>query len=128
MADGAADGGVEIRDGDADDLLDVMRVIDGSLLDIDADEVRERLDEGDVLVAETSAVRVVGALVLRGSHVAAVAVARTRRGRGIGSALIEAAARRNPRLTADFDPGVRPFYESLGFDVEERDGRLWGER
>ena len=74
-----------------------------------------------------SEARVVGTLVLDGDHVDAVAVRRARRGRGIGTALVEAAVDRRGRLTADFDSCVRPFYESLGFEVERREGRLWGE-
>lgn len=50
-------------------------------------------------------------------HVDAVAVRRARRDRGVGSALVREAAARPPRLTAEFDPAVRPFYESLGFEV-----------
>jgi GNAT superfamily N-acetyltransferase len=72
--------------------------------------------------------RIVGALVLDGEHVAAVAVRPGRRGQGVGTALVEAAAARRDRLTADFDSGVRPFYESLGFDVERSDGRCRGVR
>ncbi|USZ69587.1 GNAT family N-acetyltransferase [Halorussus salilacus] len=51
------------------------------------------------------------------ARVDAVAVRRSRRGRGIGAELVRTAAERHPRLTAEFDPNVRPFYESLGFEV-----------
>lgn len=147
-----------VRAGERDDLLAVMRVLDGAMLDVDAAAVRRRLSgvdadsgsdpdgeagdvggkEGDrsgnrngngtgtVLVAEADG-RVVGALVLDGGHVEAVAVRRSRRGQGVGTALVGAAAARAGRLTADFDPRVAPFYESLGFAVTERgDGRLRG--
>ncbi len=60
---------------------------------------------------------VVGALVLEGDRIEAVAVRRRRRNAGIGSALVAAAAERRERLVARCDPDVRPFYESLGFDV-----------
>ena len=46
---------------------------------------------------------------------------------GRGTTLVAAAARRE-RLTAGFDSGIRPFYESLGFDVERSDGRCRGVR
>lgn len=62
-------------------------------------------------------------------HVDAVAVRRARRGRGVGSALVREAAERHSRLTAEFDPTVRPFYESLGFEIAPvagADGRLRG--
>jgi len=74
-----------------------------------------------------------GALVARptagGAHVEAVAVRNARQGQGVGSALIRAAADRWGMLTAEFDPGVRPFYESLGFEIAAAgDGRLRGRR
>lgn len=62
-------------------------------------------------------------------RVDAVAVRRARRGRGIGSALVREAAERHHRLTAAFDPKVRPFYEALGFEIAPvagEDDRLRG--
>lgn len=72
---------------------------------------------------------VVGSLALDGREVAAVAVRLDRRGEGVGRALVDAAAERRPRLTARFRPGVREFYEAVGFAVEPgADGRLRGVR
>lgn len=146
---------VTVREATPDDLLGVRRVLDAAMLEV-RDDLEERIEAGDVLVAEAEDVPAaeadddrptLGALVLvprecagdsepgdsepgdneQGAHVHAVAVRRARRGRGIGSALVRAAAERQPRLTAEFDPDVRPFYESLGFDVEATDdGRLRG--
>ncbi|MFB6155931.1 MAG: GNAT family N-acetyltransferase [Haloferacaceae archaeon] len=116
-----------VRAGTPADHLDVMRILDGAMLDVDAETVRSRLERSPaaVLVAECDAV--VGALVLDGTHVDAVAVRRSRRGRGVGTALVEAAAARvDGALTADFDPRVSAFYESVGFEIAARDGRLWG--
>ncbi|WP_058826839.1 GNAT family N-acetyltransferase [Haloferax sp. Q22] len=115
------DDGVRVREGDPDELVGVMRVLDAGLLEADADEVRDRLAAGDCLVAEASG-RVVGALVLDGDYIDAVAASPSRRGRGVGTALVRAALDRRGRLAADFDGGVRPFYESLGFDIEVRGG------
>ncbi|POG56823.1 GNAT family N-acetyltransferase [Haloferax marisrubri] len=117
-ADGAGDA-TTVREGDPDELVAVMRVLDAGLLEADAGEVRDRLAAGDCLVAEASG-RVVGALVLDGDYIDAVAASPSRRGRGVGTALVRAALDRRGRLVADFDGGVRPFYESLGFDIEER--------
>nr|WP_276305747.1 GNAT family N-acetyltransferase [Halomarina sp. PSR21] len=124
----------EVRTARPDDHLDVRRVLDAALLEVG--DVAAAIDRGEVLVAvetgredradETE--RVLGALVLDSDRVEAVAVRRRRRGRGIGTALVEAASERRGRLTADFREAVRPFYEALGFAVEERDGRLWGVR
>lgn len=89
--------------------------------------------------------RVLGALVIeppsvapewartRGTagHVAAVAVRRRRRGRGIGTTLVDAAASSAESagpLTAGFDAGLRSFYEGLGFEIvaAEKEERLRG--
>ena len=122
----------EIRDATVRDLPDVMNVLDGAVLRADAAAVRGHIADDEVLVAvaEADAERVLGALVLDGTHIDAVAVRRRRRGQGIGTALVEAAADRRGRLTAAFDADLRPFYETLGFTVEQTDepGRLWGER
>jgi sulfur carrier protein ThiS len=126
---GAADErAVRVRVADAADLLDVMRTLDGAMLAVDADAVRDRIDSGAVLVA-TMDDRPVGALVRDGDRVTAVATRRRHRDRGVGSALIAAALETRGRLVAAFDPDVRPFYASLGFDIEAvagEDGRLRG--
>ncbi len=120
-----------VREATVRDLPDVMNVLDGAVLDVDAGAVRERIADDAVLVAVAGdGERVLGALVLSGHRIDAVAVRRRRRGQGIGSALVEAAGERRDRLTAEFDADLRPFYEGLGFTVEPTDepGRLWGER
>jgi sulfur carrier protein ThiS/GNAT superfamily N-acetyltransferase len=109
-----------VRAADADDHLDVMRILDGAMLDVDAAAVRARIDAGAVLVATVDGV--VGALVRDGDRVSAVAIRRRWRDRGIGTALVEAAAADRSRLVAEFDPRVRPFYESVGFAVEAVEG------
>jgi len=119
--DTAEDDDIRVREGDPDELVAVMRVLDAGLLEADAGEVRDRLGAGDCLVAEASD-RVVGALALDGDYIETVAVSPSRRDRGVGTQLVRAALGRRGRLVADFDGGVRPFYESLGFDIEERDG------
>lgn len=123
-------GDVTIRRAEGDDLVAVMRVVDGALLSVGVDAVRDAIADGAVLLAvDGSSDRVVGALVRAGSHVEAVAVRRDRRRSGIGRRLVEAAAADlagGDALTADFDPDVRGFYDALGFAVEERGGRLRG--
>lgn len=105
------------------DLPAVMNVLDGALLDATLDEI----DAGETLVAREAG-RVLGALVLSGEEIRAVAVRRSRRDQGVGTALVAAAANRRDRLVARFDPDVRPFYEALGFAIREADepGRLRG--
>jgi GNAT superfamily N-acetyltransferase len=136
---------ITVREATPDDRLGVRRVLDAAMLAV-REDLPKRIDAGDVLVAERSESKaegdqpILGALVLvlrecgdagnpDTAHVNAVAVRRARRGRGVGSALVRTAAERHARLTAEFDPDVRPFYESLGFDISEREnGRLWGVR
>ncbi|ADJ13621.1 GNAT family N-acetyltransferase [Halalkalicoccus jeotgali] len=111
----------EAREGESEA---VMRVLEGALLESDPDAVRGAIDRGDVLVAREAG-HVRGALVLDGNRVAAVAVARRHRAKGLGSALIERAGERGV-LIADFRPAVRPFYESLGFEIECEETRSDG--
>ena len=118
---------IVVREGTPDELVAVMRSLDAGLLEATAAEVRTALAAGDCLVAADSG-RVVGALVLDGDYVDSVAVSPSRRGRGIGTTLVRDALARRGRLVADFDERVRPFYESLGFDIDDEDDRLRGVR
>ena len=115
-----------VREATADDELAVRRVLDGALLEV-PDDLPARVEAGDVLVSESGGT-VTGVLVLSGNRIASVAVHRRRRGTGVGSVLVAAAAERTDGpLTAEFREAVRPFYESLGFDIEgTADGRLRG--
>jgi GNAT superfamily N-acetyltransferase len=106
-----------VREAAVADLPDVLNIIDGAALRVDVDDLRERIASEDVLVAVEEG-RVLGTLVLDGDRVAAVAVRRGRRDQGVGAALVEAAADRRDRLVAECDARVRPFWESLGFDIE----------
>ena len=135
-----------------EDFLAVIGLFEAALLDVETDRLRALLtdtDPGFVLLATTTGRssdsrstgrRPVGAIAVdtafgcdpghRNAHIVAIAVRPQRRGRGIGRTLIELAADRvAPRpLSARFDPRVRPFYAACGFDIEPRDGRLWGIR
>jgi predicted N-acetyltransferase YhbS len=130
---------MEVRPATNGELPAVATVLDAAMLS--TGDLRERVAADDVLVAVDDG-PVVGALVLAppadtpawardretDAHVLAVAVRRRRRDQGLGSALVEAAGD-GGRLTASFDPDVRPFYEALGFAVQEGpDGRLRGMR
>lgn len=120
--------GMRVREATSDDLVGVMTVLDAGLLDVDVDVVRERIDDGDVLVSGDDG-PVIGALVLQGNEVDAVAVTPGRRGTGIGTRLVEAAADRRTDLVAEFDADVRGFWASLGFEIEPvGNGRYRGRR
>ena len=116
---------MHVRTATLDEVPALMNVLDGAVLSIAVETVRAGAEDDSTLVAvsgdnETDG-RVLGALVLDGTHIEAVAVRRRRRGQGIGTALVESALDRRDRLTAEFDADVRPFYEALGFAIEPLD-------
>ncbi|WP_436907333.1 GNAT family N-acetyltransferase [Halosimplex marinum] len=126
---------VTVRPATTEDLTGVLGVLDAAALETDADRVRASVAGGDSFVAvrdgsgeSAGGGTVLGALVLvdcegaASAEIDAVAVRRRRRGRGIGRALVAAAADRYDRLVAEFDPKVRPFYESLGFEIGAAEG------
>lgn len=144
-----------IRPARPDDALTVRRILDAAMLQ--TGDVEAAVEHGDVLVAVDDATpdenredatdgRILGALVLdsttnptpgfaegvtseaaASTRIAAVAVRRRLRDRGVGTALVEAAFEREGRLTARFDADVLAFYESLGFEIELiADGRYAG--
>lgn len=121
MTDSDRTADVRVRPATASEQPAVANVLDGAALAVDHTRLAAIIDRGDVLVAvagpgETTD-RIVGALVLEGRDIAAVAVRRRRRDQGIGTALVEDAASRRTTLLAEFESDVRPFWESVGFDV-----------
>lgn len=112
---------MQVRPADPDETATVRGLLNAAMLSLDDTAIRE----GTTLVAVADG-RILGGLVLHGSEIDAVAVRPGRRGQGIGTRLVEAAADRRSRLTAGFDPDVRPFYEHLGFEVTCEDGRCRG--
>ncbi|MEF8782411.1 MAG: GNAT family N-acetyltransferase [Haloarculaceae archaeon] len=121
---------IRVREATVPELPDALNVLDGGGLATDAGRLRGAIDRGEVLVAVADGERVVGALALDGERVTAIAVRRRRRDQSIGTALVEVAADRRARLVAEFDSRVRPFWDSLGFDVApaEEPGRYRGVR
>jgi GNAT superfamily N-acetyltransferase len=132
--------GVAVRGATDDAVTGAVSVLEAAMLEVDAGRVR-RLSgddaDGAVLVAvpdgasdAPSSGVVLGALVLDGREIDALAVRPRRRGGGIGSALVRAAADRiDGPLLAAFDADLRAFYERLGFAIERSaDGRYRGRR
>jgi GNAT superfamily N-acetyltransferase len=115
-----------VRPADEQDLPAVMTVFDAGLLEAAVDAVRAGIERGTLLVATTDAGQVVGACLLEGDEIAAIAVSPKRRGQGIGRALVGAAAASRERLVAEFDPRVEPFWASLGFEIEPIEARQPG--
>lgn len=126
-----------VRTATPDDVLEIRRILDGAMLE--PGDVEGRIAADDVFVAGDrrggstgtsdagGSERVLGTAVLephndeRGAHVSAIGVRRRHQNKGIGRALVERALEREGRLTARFDDGVRPFYESLDFSIEPID-------
>ncbi|MFB6308206.1 MAG: GNAT family N-acetyltransferase [Haloarculaceae archaeon] len=118
---------MHVRAATETETVDILNVLDGAALETDLVAVEAAIERGEALVAvdapdpadeSNGGERLLGALVLDGDHVSAIAVRRRRRGQGIGTALIERALDRRGRLTAAFDADLRPFYEKLGFEIE----------
>ena len=129
-----------VREATDDDADSVVRLLDAAMLSFDREQVRRRVDAGDVLVAVVRGYnreerragesgsngdeRVVGACVLGRdptdvTEIEQIAVHQSRRGRRIGTTLVDAAATRaDGPLVARFRERVRPFYESLGFEID----------
>ena len=106
-------------------------MIDGAALELADDVLVAAIENGAALVAVTGEDdRVLGALVLDGVRILAVAVRPNRRGQGIGTRLVTAAAERRDRLVAECEESVRPFWDSLEFAIESADesGRYVGVR
>jgi len=126
---------MHVREATPTDRVAVANVLDGAMLDTDPDLLAASIARGETLVAvasggrtdagdttDTDDERILGSLVLDADRIASVAVRRRRRGQGIGRALVEAALTERDELVAEFDERVRPFYESLGFEIEPVDG------
>jgi GNAT superfamily N-acetyltransferase len=111
----------EIRAAVPSEYVTARSIFEAALLEVDRALLRRSLV---LLACEDD--RILGALILRGSEVEAIAVRPGRRGQGIGSMLINEAANRRPYLSAGFDPDVRPFYTALGFDIVCEGGRCRG--
>ncbi|MEF8855210.1 MAG: GNAT family N-acetyltransferase [Haloarculaceae archaeon] len=126
------------------DRAPLGNVLDGAALAVNHEDLVDRLLAEDVYLFEADG-SVLGALVVQPPtegvtgtsgttgtdgnsgggepvRIAAIAVRRRRRGQGIGTALIEAAAAEIGTLVAEFDADLVPFYEHLGFELEPLPG------
>lgn len=114
---------MNVREARRNEIDEIHSIIEATMLELDPDLIQSILSSqtnGSVLVAvDSHEGPILGAIVVQEGHVVAIAVRPNRRGQGIGSELIIAAARRtDDPLTATFDPAVAPFYERLGFELE----------
>lgn len=108
---------MEIRPAAPEERPAVRGVVDAGLLELDAERLSTAIEHDEVLVAVSETGSVVGALVLADAEILAVAVRKGRQGQSIGTKLVEDAATRHETLSAEFHERVRPFWESLGFEI-----------
>lgn len=116
---------MHVRTATPEDVPSVLNITDGALLQVEISSLKSAIESHAVLVAvtgEEDEERLLGALVLDGSEITALAVRRRRRGQGIGTTLVEAAAERRDELVAEFDERVEAFWQSAGFDVTTLQG------
>lgn len=115
---------MRVRQSREEDELDVRRVLDAAILDFSYEGADVRLvaeSEGTVLGALLASEHERGG----GAHVEAVAVRRARRGNGVGSELVQSLTEAYAPVTADCRPGIKDFYEALGFRTVESEGRVF---
>ena len=123
---------VRIREATDEEVETVIAILDAAVLETDRDVVRRSVRAGTTLIAVEDGRRLGAVVALstdRGVRIDAIAVRKRRQGQGIGTRLVETLLDRYGRVVAVFDERVRPFYESLGFDISaERTGRYCGVR
>jgi len=121
-----------VRPAEPTEIDTILTMLDAAVLETDRDVIRQSISDGRTLVTVEDH-RILGTIVARpadpGVRIDAIAVRKRRQSQGIGTALVETLLDGHGRVVADFDERVRPFYESLRFDIRERkSGRLRGVR
>ena len=135
---------MQVREATPPQHAEVLSILDAAVLQTDSEGTSAAIERGDVFVAlpnqdsnggqtEAGSPPVLGALVLDGQKITAVAVRPGRRGQGIGRALVARAQQSRQRLVAEFDPRVAPFWRAVGFEAAEQSGAerltgVWRER
>ena len=119
---------VTVRSARPDDATAVIDLLDRAMLQVDRPGLPERIHNGAVVVI-TEGERIHGAAVLAGQHIEAIAIAKSRRGHGLGRTLVEAIQRRTAVVTASCHPQAVGFYQALGFTCYSLpDGRCFAYR
>ncbi|QSG08358.1 GNAT family N-acetyltransferase [Halapricum desulfuricans] len=123
---------VRVRQAKPTEFEPATSILDAAVLETDPGLVRQRIDNDRVLVAVDDG-RIVGSVVAQsidqGVRIDAIAVRKRRQGQGIGTMLVETLLDHHERVIAEFDDRARPFYEALGFEIQEQQsGRYRGVR
>lgn len=122
--------GFKIRTAKEAEIAEIASIFDAAALQTEIESLTTAIQSGDALVAARPTGPILGAIFLAGNQITAIAVRPGRRGQEIGTVLVDACAGRHDKLLARFDPSVRPFWESVGFEVKPLSGseRLQGVR
>lgn len=107
---------VSVRRARPEDRPQVQALFDVAMLAFDRQDLPDRLRRGTVSVALDND-EIVGAALLAGRHIEAIAVTRSRRDEGIGRALVDAVADGGRPICAACHESVIPFYDRLGFSI-----------
>jgi N-acetylglutamate synthase-like GNAT family acetyltransferase len=112
---------MQVRVATLDDLDDVEQILDAAALETDRERTRASIRARETVVAVEGG-RLLGAAVCipeaSGVRIDAIAVRKRRQAQGLGTALVERIVEDHERVVAAFDERVRPFYASLGFEIE----------
>ena len=112
---------MQIRSATSGDIDDVLQLLDAAALETDRELTRESIANERAVVAVEKG-RLLGAAVCvpesSGIRIDAIAVRKRRQAQGLGTALVERIVEDHERVVAAFDERVRPFYASLGFEIE----------
>jgi GNAT superfamily N-acetyltransferase len=123
---------MQVRAATREDCDDILQILDAAALETDRELTHESIAAGRTVVAVEEG-RLLGTAVCVSTEsdvrIEAIAVRKRRKGQGIGTALVERVLEDHDRVVAEFDERVRPFYESLGFEIETTEnGRFRGVR
>lgn len=118
---------MSVRTADPSEHAEILSILDAAALQTDSEQLRAAIERDAVFVATPDKREtVLGALVLSGREVVAVAVRPGRRGQGIGRRLVSRAKQSRERLVAVHEREVTPFWTAADFEPagETDNGRL----
>ncbi|MFB6185480.1 MAG: GNAT family N-acetyltransferase [Halobacteriaceae archaeon] len=118
-----------IRTAVKSELPRVLFLLESGLLSVSMGEIAHQIHSEQVLVA-LSDDNIIGVIVVSPdgeiAEIDHIIVQKDHRNEGIGRNLVSRACNRWGPLTAEFRAAVKPFYQSLGFDIKKINNRYRG--